>query len=105
MREFYTEDATVQYGDNALLEGRDNLLNMFKNLFERFGQMQHEIGHTDVLSDRIYQYVQVSHKVKDGTETIKIPALAVVHKTPAEQKMRRFEVFAGTSSLLTKMNS
>ena len=60
---------------------------MSKNLFERLDQMQDEIGHTDVLSDQMYQYVQVSYKVKGDRETIKMPALAVVHKTPEEQKM------------------
>jgi hypothetical protein len=55
------------------------------------------------MPDRIYQYAQISYKVKGDTEVISIPALAVFHKKPEERKMRRFDVFIDTSPLIEKM--
>ncbi len=103
--EFYTEDAVLQFGNNPLLEGRQNIVNMFKKQFGLFDMMKHEIGHIDVLPDRIYQYAVISYKVKGDTEVIKIPGLAVFHKTPEERKIRRFDVFIDTSPLMAKMKS
>jgi hypothetical protein len=103
--EFYTEDAVLQFGNNALIQGRQNLIDMFKTQFGLLDMMKHEVGYIDVLSDRIYQYATISYKVKGDTEVIKIPGLAVFHKTPEEQKTKRFDVFIDTSPVTEKMKS
>lgn len=100
LREFYTDDAVAQYGGHTSSRSRDNVLNMLKTIFGRLDQMKHEIGHTDVLTDRIYQYVHVTYKLKGDTQIKKLPGLVVLHKTPAERKMRRFEVFVDSSLFL-----
>jgi hypothetical protein len=78
---------------------------MFKQQFGLLDMMKHEIGHIDVLPDRIYQYASISYKVKGDTEVIRIPGLAVFHKTPEERKMRRFDVFIDNSPVLAEMKS
>ena len=103
--QFYTEDAILQFGNNPLLQGRQNLIDMFKTQFERLDMMKHEIGHIDVLPDRIYQYAHISYRVKGDTEVIKIPGFAVFHKTPQESKIRRFDVFIDTSPLVARMKA
>jgi ketosteroid isomerase-like protein len=105
IKEFYTEDAVLQFGNHPLIQGQQNLINMFKTQFGLLDMMKHEIGHIDVLPDRIYQYATISYKVKGDTEVIKIPGLAVFHKTPEEQKIRRFDVFIDASPLTEKMKS
>jgi ketosteroid isomerase-like protein len=101
--DFYTEDAVLQFGNNPLIQGRQNLIDMFKTQFGLLDMMKHDIGHIDVLPDRIYQYAQISYKVKGDTEVISIPGLAVFHKKPEERKIRRFDVFIDTSPLIEKM--
>jgi ketosteroid isomerase-like protein len=101
--DFYTEDAILQFGNNPLIQGRQNLIDMFKTQFGLLDMMKHDIEHIDVLPDRIYQYAQISYKVKGDSEVISIPGLGVFHKKPEERKMRRFDVFIDTSPLIEKM--
>ncbi len=103
--DFYTEDAVLQFGNNSSIQGHQNLIETFKSQFDRLDMMKHEIGHIDVLPDRIYQYAHISYRVKGDPEIIRIPGLAVFHKTPEEQKIRRFDVFIDGSPLLAKMKS
>lgn len=105
IKEFYTENAVLQFGNNSLIQGHEDLINMFKSQFALLDMMKHEVEHIDVLPDRIYQYAHISYKVKGDSEVIKIPGLAVFHKTPEEEKIRRFDVFIDSSPLITKLKS
>jgi len=105
IKEFYTEEAVLQFGNHPLIQGHQNLIDLFKSQFARLDMIKHEIEHIDVLPDRIYQYAHVSYKIKGDNEVIKIPGLAVFHKTPEERKIRRFDVFIDTSPLTTKMKN
>lgn len=105
IKEFYTDEAVLQFGNYPIIQSQKDLIKLFKDQFSRLDMMKHEIGHIDVLPDRIYQYANISYKIKGDNEVIKIPGLAVFHKTPEEQKIRRFDVFIDTSPLTTKMKS
>ncbi|CAF1452869.1 unnamed protein product [Adineta steineri] len=103
IKKFFDDDAILQFANNSIIKGHENLIKNFQKQFDSLDMMHHEIEHFDILPDRIYQYAKILYKVKGDTEIISIPGLAVFHKTKDEQKIKRFDVFCDPSPLTDKI--
>ncbi|KAI0385018.1 hypothetical protein F5Y04DRAFT_203674 [Hypomontagnella monticulosa] len=106
--EIYTGDAKVQFGNMPLIEGLDRLRDNFSGNWARLEMMHHEIESFDMIENRIYQPCHITWKVKNDPEkeTIKVPAVAVLHlELSGEEKglIRRAAYYMDGSPLVAAL--
>ncbi|CAF4412416.1 unnamed protein product [Adineta steineri] len=59
IKKFFDDDAILQFANNSIIKGHENLIKNFQKQFDLLDMMHHEIGHFDILPDRIYQYAKI----------------------------------------------
>lgn len=105
----FTHDITIRYGNNTVVEGRNNVRAMFEGAFEGLDYMHHEIDYFDFVGpDKLYQACTITYLVKGDDkekDMIAIPAMltAWLRVEEGELKAYRAEIFLDPSRVFGKM--
>jgi len=102
---FYSQDAVLEFANNAPLKGRQDIIKSFEQTFNLLESMEHIVVSIDVLSDKIYQVADIIYVVKGDAEKkpVRIRGLAVFGKKTNQSQLTYFTVFLDPSPLMERL--
>ncbi|PRP73934.1 hypothetical protein PROFUN_08127 [Planoprotostelium fungivorum] len=102
---FYSDDAILRWANFPSIEGRENILNFFDQIFVDYVSMKHNIIKISVTDDAIYQEASVDWRLKNDKpdSVITLRAMAVFGRKRGEKSARWIDVYIDPAPLFQRL--